>query len=341
MAPANMIAGSVDIYQVIYDFAKTSRNIKLAQSVKDISASNVDLVKQKLTLLTAVSYYTLVYIQEAINIKNIQIETLNKHLDFIIRRKETGSATQYEILSTQVRISTAVNQKSDLEKSRKTLWGILNSLQGKPVGMPVIVKSDYSLVQPAVPSDSLINYALIHRNEIIIAHLNEKHAELNLGVVKIQNNPVLSAFGSGGMKNGYFPDLTMPKANYAVGLGIRVPIFDATRHKYNVRIAGSQINVTKQETESAKREISTEVNENEAGFRTALEKIGQSELQVQQAEEALKLAQVNYTIGAITNLDLLDAETSSADSKLSLLKARVDLAVSIVRLDISLGRPIN
>ncbi len=341
MAPGNVLNGSVDISQVIYDFAKTARNVRLAESSRDISEKNVDLVKEKLTLLTAVSYYSLVYIQEAIKIKDIQLGTLNNHLDFVNRKKETGSATQYEILTTQVRISTAENQKFDLLKSKKTLWGVLNALLGNPVGAALSVKNNYGLEEPVFRSDSLVNYALEHRNEMLLAHLFEKYAVLNLDAVKIQNNPVLGAYGSGGLKNGYFPDLEMPRPNFAVGIGIRVPIFDATRHKYNVRIASSQINTTKFETESVKREISAEVNENEAGLNTSKEKIKQCELQVRQAEEALNLAQVNYSIGAITNLDLLDAETSAADSRLSLLKARVDLAISIVRLDISLGKPVK
>jgi outer membrane protein TolC len=42
----------------------------------------------------------------------------------------------------------------------------------------------------------------------------------------------------------------------------------------------------------------------------------------------------------ITNLDLLDAETSAAESKLNLLKARSDYAVSLARLNISVGRQV-
>jgi len=45
--------------------------------------------------------------------------------------------------------------------------------------------------------------------------------------------------------------------------------------------------------------------------------------------------------GVITNLDLLDAETSAAESKLNLLKARTDFSINLVRLNISIGKPVN
>jgi outer membrane protein TolC len=72
-----------------------------------------------------------------------------------------------------------------------------------------------------------------------------------------------------------------------------------------------------------------------------LQKIKQSNLQVSQSEEALELARVSYSSGVITNLDLLDAETTAAQSRVDLLKARIDYAVSLVRLNISIGKPIN
>jgi len=61
-------------------------------------------------------------------------------------------------------------------------------------------------------------------------------------------------------------------------------------------------------------------------------------LQVQQAEEARKLAEVSFMAGTITNLDLLDAETLEAESRLALLKARTDYAVNQVKLNLSLGK---
>jgi Outer membrane protein len=264
IAPYNNYNGELDIYETIYDFAKTSRNIKVEESNMEISDKNVGLVKQKLTLSTAVTYYNLVFLQEAIKIKEIEIKNLKDHLDFITRKKETGSAIQYEILSTQVRISGAENQKADLQTSRITQSGMLNSLLGLPVNTELKVRNSYTLVPPVLQHDSLINFAILHRYEMVIAKLNEKHAELHLSSVKVQNNPVLGAFGTGGVKNGYFPNLDQPIANYAVGVNLKIPVFDAARHKNNIRIASSQLNISRNDIDQTRRDISSEVNENEA-----------------------------------------------------------------------------
>jgi len=339
--PENNYNAEVDVRQTIYDFSKTSRNIKMEESGKMISEKSVELVKQRLNLVTAISCYTLVYLQEALKIINVQLDNLNDHLAFITKKKETGSATQYEILSTQVRISTVENQKSDIQASIRTQQATLSSMLGFPVNTDLKVKRNLTSGSPGTDPDSLVHYALQHRYEMIVAGLREEHAALHLKVVKVQSTPVLDAFLSGGFKNGYFPNLNDPTLNYAAGLGLRIPIFDATRRRNSIKLANVEINVLKEETEQARREISTEVFQNEALLMASLQKISQGKLQVQQAEEALELAKVSFSSGVITNLDLLDAETSAAESKVNLLKAQTDYAVSLARLNISLGKPVN
>src|SRR5450830_55856 len=178
--PENNYNAEVDVRQTIYDFSKTSRSIKMEESGKALSEKTIDLVKQKLNLITAISYYTLVYLQEALKIKDVQLDNLNDHLAFITKKKETGSATQYEILSTQVRISTTENQKIDIQTAIKTKQAILNSLLGFPVNTALMVKQNLVLGSTGIVSDSLVHFALQHRYEMIVASLKEEHAALHL-----------------------------------------------------------------------------------------------------------------------------------------------------------------
>lgn len=338
MAPANNYNATLNVRQTVYDFAKTRTNIQLAESNKDIAEKNIELVKQKLSILTITVYYTLAYLQEAVHIKNVQLGILQQHLDFVTRQKETGSATDYEILSTKVRISNASNQKLDLQTSLDNQVAVLNSLLGLPESTKIVVKNRLLIKPVNVEYDSLISYAIVHRNEMALAGLRQKQAELRFQSVKIENNPVLSAFASGGFKDGYFPELNKPKANFAAGLGLRVPIFTATRHKYNLQWASSDINAVKNDIEIYRREISSEVYQNATSLQSAKRKIEQSELQLEQAQEACRLAALRYQAGTLTNLDLLDNESYEAESRLSLMKAHIDYLINSARLEISIGK---
>jgi outer membrane protein TolC len=204
------------------------------------------------------------------------------------------------------------------------------------------LKQELKLDLPLLTPDSLINYAYDHRVELAISKEKETQAQLNLNVVQTKNYPVLSAFASGGFKNGYITSLEASSlnklwGNYVIGVGLKVPIFDSNRHKYNVDQAKSNITSVSYDTEIARRNISNQVTESNVNCIAAKKKIDQYNLQLAQAQEAYQLAQVNFKSGAITNLDLLDSETAVAESQLLLLKSRIDYIVNSYNLKIALG----
>ena len=338
--PANNYNLTLNIAQTIYDFSKTSRAVNLEKSNKEIVEKNVELIRQRLTLQTSVCYYSLVYLQEAKKIKDAQIDNLKKHLEFIRKKEETGSSTEYEVLSTKVRLSNTENSKVDLETACKTQQALLSALLGLPAETELKVRNTLNLRSGVAGTDSLINYALQHRYEMILAKLKEEHAALHLRSVKAQNFPALNAYATGGWKNGYLPDLNKLTGNYAAGVGLKVPVFDATRRKNTIGLVNAEINITKQETATITREISTEVYQNQTSLNASLTKIKQNELQVEQAEQAYDLASTSFKAGVITNLDLLDSETALEESRVNLLKARTDYAINQVRLSVSLGKAL-
>jgi outer membrane protein len=122
-----------------------------------------------------------------------------------------------------------------------------------------------------------------------------------------------------------------------MGLGISIPIFDGMKTKYNLAQVESNINSLSFETETTKRTISNDVKEAEEYMSASAKKINQYQLQLEQATKAYSLAEIRFRSGTITNLDLLDANTSVSASQLLLLKARIDYAASIYKLKAALG----
>lgn len=335
--PRNNISGEVNVRQNIYDFGRTAQNVAFAGQGKAIAEQSLEQVKQNMALKAVQIYYTLDYLQEAIIIKAEQLETLQEHLDYVQKKEATGSATNYEILSTKVKISGIETQQLDLEATRDIQLSILNSLLGLPTKTYHTVKSVLNIKQPDIGGDSLISHALKNRDEMVIARDKEGLASMHLDAVKLQTKPSLNFIANGGLKNGYIPELNKMRANYVVGLGLNVPIFDATRTKYNLLQAQSAVETSSLQTEITRRNISSEVVANETNIRTAIKEVKQAKMQLEQAQEALTLAQTSYASGVITNLDLLDATTAVSESKLTLLKSQIGYVVNVYKLKASLG----
>jgi outer membrane protein TolC len=232
------------------------------------------------------------------------------------------------------------SQKVDLVASLTSQQAALNSLLGNTQDNNPVVRSELVIEPPVIPADSVLSYAYHNRDEVLINEKRASLAELRLGMTKLQNKPLLSLEASGGAKNGYIPDLAKFTPNYVIGLGLRVPIFDGMKNKYNLAQAQSGITSLSYESELTKRNISNEVYESEALMFAAKKKVSQSELQLKQALKAYSLAETSFKSGIITNLDLLDANTSVSESSLMLLKARIDYAASVYKLKAALGQRI-
>jgi len=337
LMPHDNYSAALNVNQILSDFGKTEKNISLEKQGKEFNLQTVEQVKQKLSQAVIGNYFALLYLQEALKIKDEQLRTLNEHLLFIQKKQETGSATQYEILTTQVRISAIENQKTDFETAKQVQVCQLNSLLGKPISIQEQVKEELNVALPNLQSDALITVALQNRDEMKLASEKAKLAEMRYSITGSQNNPVLSGFLSGGVKNGYIPYMNDPKANFVAGIGVKVPIFDGKRKMYNQIQAKSAIQINDQETEIARRNIMNEVVEAEANVEASQKKVNQSELQLHQATQAFSLAKVSFSSGVITNLELLEGSTTVSESRLMLLKSKIDLTVNIFKLKSAIG----
>ena len=337
MNPENNYNAALNYNQVIYDFGRTKKSVELEKENKELILKNISDARQKIVMGLIKNYYAIVFLNEAIKIKNEELSTLRQHLDFVVKKNEAGTATQYEILSTNVKISNVESQKIDLESAMEVQVSIMKSFLGKSDPGPVNVKKDLKTELVIVPYDSLIVYALANREEIKISEEKSKLAEMNYNLIKGQNYPVVSLFANAGGKNGYIPDLDVIKPNYVAGLALKVPIYDGSRKKNNLLISNSNINNLKLETELVKRNITNEITESSSDLKASLKKTDQNEKQLSQAEKAYNLAETSYNSGVITNLDLLDASTNVSEAKLMLLKSKIDNVVCNYRLRSALG----
>jgi outer membrane protein len=335
--PENNYSASLNYRQLLYDFGRTKKNIEVENENKAINQQTVEQVKQKLSLLSIYNFYALTFIQAALKIKVEQLDALNEQLKYVEKMMSTGSATEYQVLTTKVRISSVESQKVELAAALKTQRSVLNSLLGQDQTTSPVVRTELSVERHIATSDSLLLFAYSNRDEIILNSQKTSLAELRYDLIQLQNKPVVNFMASGGAKNGYLPDLYKIKPNYVVGLGLKVPIFDGMKTRYNLLQAKSSITSLSYEAEYTKRNISSELSEAEANLYAAEKKIGQYTLQLEQAVRAYYLAGVSFKSGSITNLDLLDANTSVSESKLLLLKARIDYTVSVYKLKAALG----
>jgi outer membrane protein TolC len=87
----------------------------------------------------------------------------------------------------------------------------------------------------------------------------------------------------------------------------------------------------------ARRSIVDEVVEAEANLQASKQKLDQTDLQLKQALQAYDLAKVKFDSGVITNLELIESSTAVSESRLMVLKAKIDYTVDFYYLKAAVG----
>jgi len=337
MYPMNNYSTALNINQTIYAFGRNATRVQYEKESKNLNEQSLEFIKQQLTMRTISAYYVLIYLQEALKIADSQLKNLQDHYDYVKKKQETGSATSYEVLSTQVRISGIQSQILDLQASRETTASLLNLLMGKFENAAIKLKKDIDINPYIETQDSVIAEALRNRNEMLSALEKEKLSQMSIKIAKTEYYPSLHAFASGKFNNGNLDNLYKFEPNLVAGISLVVPIYEASRTKNNVSLANSAFLSSTYETESVRRRIIGEVVDYYQKETSAIKKIDQYQLQFEQASKAYDLALTSFNSGSITNLDLLDASNALGQNQLNLLKSKIDCLVSWYNLKIAIG----
>ena len=101
--------------------------------------------------------------------------------------------------------------------------------------------------------------------------------------------------------------------------------------------AEANVAAAQDHTRDTARRVAADVQQALANLQASQDKLATSELQVQQADTALSLAETRYRAGVITNLEVLDAQRSLFDAQLAESQAELQELVAAVRLYKALG----
>jgi outer membrane protein len=149
--------------------------------------------------------------------------------------------------------------------------------------------------------------------------------------------PTLKVNLTYGLKNGFIPNLDVLRGNWVAGVKAEVPLFDGWRTDHQKEEAEAAILAEQARRRDVERQVSSDVEQAEADVQTALSKISISELQVQQAREAVSIAQSRYETGSVTNLDLLDAQAAESAARLGRIQALYKYVMSNYELQRAIG----
>jgi outer membrane protein len=332
LAPKNNYDAHISASHLVYDFGQRDAQLDLAKSYKLSSEDKLIMIKNNLTYQTVQIFYTILFLKRSVDVKDEEINTLQKHLDITTKKFQSGSATDFDILTTKVRIADAENQKIDIKNTLKQAEINLRVTLNLPSDTPLNLSGAFKMDSTVINSSSLLDEAFNNRPEMKLAKDSENSSVVSKKVASLTDSPTLSVLGEYGLKNGFEPNLDVLRGNWGLGINAAIPIFNGNLRASKVEEADANLKSSSANILALERDIKVEVEQAAADLESNKLKISTTQVQVDQAMQAVSRAEIQYRDGVITNLDLIDASTSLTQAKLRFLQAQFRTVLSYYNL---------
>ncbi|MGI4885914.1 MAG: TolC family protein [Janthinobacterium lividum] len=341
--PNNNFDAHLTAQYEIYDFGKRSATTNLSRSQVQTAQDNIVVARRDLSFNAAQVYYNILFARESIRVQDEQIASLVAHRNEMQKRVEAGVSTKFDVTTTDVRITQAQNTKLDLQNQLRNQQVQLARLLHKPQQADVPVKGRLEYDPQPVDLEAELAKAAQNRPEVKLSKDAEATAELQSKLLEHSNMPSLGVGAQVGGKNGYIlPNVAITDIRFnTVGVAqLSVPIYDGGKNRKqrvealaNYRGAVARTADTQEQIRSDVRQAANNMEFSQARYDNAVQ-------QVAQATDALTRAKGRYRYGVGQNLDVLDAETQLAQSRLARAQAMYNYTLGQYQLRRATGEQI-
>lgn len=305
----------------------------------EVAASEADRIEQE---YLAVQLNVVAQLKEAfynLHLVHKSLEVVRKNLGLLQNFEKTakarymvGQGTQQDVFRAQTEISRVLQRLAILEQQGISLRAEINQILRYPPTRPL-----------GVPQE--IRVTPLEHNPVEIQALIEQAAPLLRAQMKdIERSENAIALA----KREYFPDFelsalglrneTMRRDGYQVMLGVRVPLYYATKQRYGVKEAVARREAALQDWWAVKQALSARVQDNLARAQRAEELVKLlAEALIPQARLTLASAQASYAVGKVDFLTLLNSLLTLQENEIELHGEMTEHEKALARLEEIIG----
>ena len=322
LAPDNNWDFNVGLNQVVYQFGKREIQVKLAENGVSAAQVGVEQIQLGLAFQTVQLFYSILFIKDQLAALDSQMQNLQEHLEGVQARMQTGSATRYDELSTDSRITVLQSQRIDAQSVLEKQMIGLRQLLGMDSSAPLELSGDFTTSSAAPDEKALLESGMANRPEVRQAAEAESAAELNRRMASAATYPTLSAHASIGYKTGILPDINSLSLSWVAGLQLNVPVFQGFYEDRLADEADQRLRAAREGTIAARRTVTTQVLQAVQDLKTAREQVDSARAELDQAQQVVDVVKVQYDLGLLTNLEFLDAQAGLERAQLGSLQAQ-------------------
>jgi HAE1 family hydrophobic/amphiphilic exporter-1 len=328
----DVVVGSFGVRQVLFTWGQVGAAIRAAKLGFEFSDQQLRRFRQAVVKDVTGAFYNVLAAKEVVRIAEENVAQRARRLDEVTRRREAGTATDFDVLAAQVELDSAKPGVIRAQNAVRAARAQLRFLLAEPQEVDV----DGSLaaqVEPVPSFDDLLATALQNRPELgEITTTQGIYAEI-IKIAGSGNKPRVDFAADWGKRRLGLPSISSTGTAWDFGVYATVPLFDGWRTKGQVAQARSNLASVTIDELKLREGITLEVRTAVDSAHEAVALLNALTGPVKQAEQLLFLAEKGYELGVKTRLEVQDAEQNVNTARANLAVAQRDYRVARVNLD--------
>lgn len=246
----------------------------------------------------------------------------DESVDIATKREAAGVGSALEVYQAGGLRNAAAAQAKEIARQRAAIVHQLGSLSGR-MDLALPAKDLAGLPLPPLPPAGLPSELLERRPDVAQAEAALAAAVERIGVARAARFPALRLTGSLGTQSRELGALfSAGTAVWSIGAGLLGPVIDAGRYAARSEQAEAQARQAEAAYQRAVETAFREVADALSNVRQAGDAERDQQARVDQARNALGLAQRRYVAGYSPYLEVLDAQRSLNDALLAFFRNR-------------------
>lgn len=330
-------SGSATLKQTIYDFGKTSSQVKVQALTLDSSRSDLNNVEQQTVFNVQQAYYGVLKTKHNRAVAEETVRQYQQHLKQAKGFFEAGTKPKFDVTKAEVDLSSARLNLIKAENALRIAIVTLNNALGIPDAPEYTIEDNLSFKKYDVNFNNAIEQAYANRPDLRAAIAKKKAAEESIALAKKGYYPALS--GSATYTKG---GKSFPLDNgWNAGLTLSIPLFSGFLTKNQVEEARANLRTLAANEEALRQAVFLELQQAYLNLKEAEERIPAAELALKQARENLDIANGRYAAGVGSPIEVTDAEVSLSNANTAYIQALYDYRVSYASIEKAMGAGIN
>lgn len=306
-----------------------------------LDIANLDFKAQALSVIqgTENAYYDLVFAREQLSVRNFSLTLANRLFDEAKTRRDTGVATDLDVLQAQVGVANARRNVLLAEQSAKDRQDALLALIGQFELETTIGSVSFAEVTEATPVFAS-SYQLAKQNQpdYLASVASIEQLKLDLTIAKDATKPDLSVGAALGLsgRNGSGSDAfgdALDRQNHAwqVDFSLSYP-WGQKSDKARYRQSLSTLSRQQVRLRQLEQDIEVQVRSAVRSVETNLESVKIATLASELSQRQYELEKARFDAGLSTSRRVLEAQNDLESNRVNELSAKVTLHAAIAAL---------